>query len=158
MGKIVHSSPAMAEMRRRWISMIRARISSLFMPVDARRIRTIQWQLIGGRDWAYRPWRCDPRRRAVGHVKKEVRKMMIASSDRWVPPVISRTGIRTGLAGSWVTAQVSLSPLFFRFHVFSILYFQFCVSYLNFQLFCRILILRILLKYKRHIYDSIYWN
>jgi hypothetical protein len=50
MGEIVHSSPAMAEMRRRWISTIRARISSLFMPVDARRIRTIRWQLIDGRD------------------------------------------------------------------------------------------------------------
>jgi hypothetical protein len=51
-------------------------------------------------------------------MKKEVSKTMTASSDRWVPPIISRTGIRTGLAGSWAAAEVSLSPLFFVFHVF----------------------------------------
>jgi hypothetical protein len=67
--------------------------------------------------------------RAVERACEGKRKTMTVSSDWWVRPVIYRTGMGTGLAGSWAAAQVSLSTIFYffvsSFFLFSISFFSF---------------------------------
>jgi hypothetical protein len=87
----------------------------------------------GGPRWRLLSW-WSSWHRAVEHACEGKRKTMTVSSDWWVRPVIYRTGMGTGLAGSWAAAQVSLSTIFYffvsSFFLFSISFFSFFFYFL----------------------------